>query len=74
MAERSEQDPGDPAPAGGEYEMLNIFGSPTGIRVNLMHGHPFPAAPREYAQPDIIVLPEYLRPDLRSAIWWQESA
>ena len=54
--------------------MLNIFGSPTGIRVNLMHGHPFPAAPREYAQPDIIVLPEYLRPDLRSAIWWQEFA
>jgi hypothetical protein len=26
--------------------MLNIFGSPTGIRVKLMHGHPFPAAPR----------------------------
>ena len=46
MTERSEHDPGEPAPAGGEYEMLNIFGSPTGIRVNLMHGHPFPAAPR----------------------------
>jgi hypothetical protein len=46
MAERSEHDPGDPAPAEGEYEMLNIFGSPTGIRVTLMHGHPFPAAPR----------------------------
>jgi hypothetical protein len=46
MAERSEHDPGEPAPAEGEYEMLNIFGSPTGIRVNLMHGHPFPAAPR----------------------------
>jgi hypothetical protein len=46
MAERSEHDPGDPAPTEGEYEMLNIFGSLTGIRVNLMHGHPFPAAPR----------------------------
>jgi hypothetical protein len=41
MTEPSEHDP-------GEYEMLNIFGSPTGIRINLMHGHPFPAAPRGY--------------------------
>jgi hypothetical protein len=39
MAERSEHDPGDPAPAEGEYEMLNIFGSPTDVRVNLMQGN-----------------------------------
>ena len=28
MAERTEHDPGEPAPAEGIYEMLNIFGSP----------------------------------------------
>jgi hypothetical protein len=46
MAERSEHDPGELAPVGGKYELLGIFGSPTGVRVNVMHGHPFPAAPR----------------------------
>jgi hypothetical protein len=46
MAERPEHDPGELAPVGGEYELLSIFGSPTGVRVSVMHGHPFPAAPR----------------------------
>src|ERR1700722_11384441 len=44
MAERSEHDPGALAPVGGEYELLSVFGSPTGVRVSVMHGHPFPAA------------------------------
>jgi hypothetical protein len=44
MTQRAEHDPGEPAPAEGEYEMLNIFGSSTGIRVNLMHGHPIPGS------------------------------
>jgi hypothetical protein len=29
----------------GTYEELNIFGRPTGIRVNVEHGHPLPSAP-----------------------------
>jgi hypothetical protein len=46
MAERSEHDPGELAvPVAGEYELLSVFGSPTGVRANVMHGHPFPAVP-----------------------------
>jgi hypothetical protein len=45
MAHRLEHSPGDAAPAAGVYEQLNIMGSPTGIRVNLAHGHPMPSAP-----------------------------
>jgi hypothetical protein len=32
-------------PAAGTYEQLNIFGRPTGIRINVEHGHPLPSAP-----------------------------
>jgi hypothetical protein len=42
---RPEHWPGELAPAAGTYEQLNIFGRPTGIRVNVQHGHPLPPAP-----------------------------
>ncbi len=46
MTERPEHAAGEPAPAAGTYEQLNIFGSPTGVRVKMTRGHPLPAAPR----------------------------
>jgi hypothetical protein len=45
LAQRPEHAPGEAAPAAGIYEQLNIFGRPTGIRVNVGHGHPLPSAP-----------------------------
>jgi hypothetical protein len=45
MAQQSEHAPGTPAPTAGIYEQLNVFGSPTRLRVNMMHGHPLPPAP-----------------------------
>jgi hypothetical protein len=38
--------PGEPASVGGIYGRLNIFGSPTGVRVKMMLGHPLPTAAR----------------------------
>ena len=46
MARRLEHAPGEAAPVAGAYEMLNIFGQPTGVRVDVAQGDPFPAAPR----------------------------
>jgi hypothetical protein len=46
MPQRPEHTPGELAPAGGIYELLDIFGSPTGVRIKVEHGYPFPAAPR----------------------------
>lgn len=45
MATRPEHAPGNPAPAGGIYEMLNVLGSPTGIWANVGHGELLPSAP-----------------------------
>jgi hypothetical protein len=45
MAHRPEHAPGDAAPATGIYEQLTVMGSPTGIRVDVAHGHPMPSAP-----------------------------
>ena len=45
MPQRPEHSPGAAAPAAGTYELLNIFGEPTGIRVAVAHGHPMPQAP-----------------------------
>lgn len=45
MAVRPTYPPGHPAPASTIYEQTNIFGSPTGIRVKVAHGHPLPTAP-----------------------------
>jgi hypothetical protein len=44
LAHAPEHAPGEPAPAAGTSEQLNIFGRPTGIRINVAHGHPLPAA------------------------------
>jgi hypothetical protein len=38
IAQRADHAPEDAAPADGTYEQLNIFGRPTGIRVNVVHG------------------------------------
>jgi hypothetical protein len=45
MTQRPVHQPGQPAPAFATYEQMNIFGSPTGIRVTVTHGHPLPEAP-----------------------------
>jgi hypothetical protein len=45
MTQRPEHAAGEPAPAAGIYEQLDIFGSPTGIRAKVMCGHLLPAAP-----------------------------
>jgi hypothetical protein len=37
--------PGQSAPESATYEQMNIFGSPTSIRIKMMHGHPLPEAP-----------------------------
>ena len=39
-----EYQPGDPAPACGEYEALSVLGSPTTYRVRV--GEPLPASSR----------------------------
>jgi hypothetical protein len=45
ISQRPDQHLEMPRPAAGTYEQLNIFGRPTGIRVNVEHGHPPPSAP-----------------------------
>ncbi len=48
MTRRPVHVPGQSAPAPGTYEQINVFGTPTGIRVNVAHGQPLPAAPIGY--------------------------
>ena len=45
MSRRPEHTPGDAAPVTGTYELLNVFGSRTGVRVHVPHGQPLPPAP-----------------------------
>jgi hypothetical protein len=45
MANRPTHDAGQPAPTSATYEQLNMFGTPTGIRVRVRRGHFLPAAP-----------------------------
>ena len=40
MTRRPVHVPGQSAPAPGTYEQINVFGSPTGVRVNVAHGQP----------------------------------
>jgi hypothetical protein len=40
--------PGEFAPEAGTYELLDIFGSPTRLRVTLALGEPLPRAPRGF--------------------------
>jgi hypothetical protein len=39
---------GDSAPATGKYELLNLFGSRTGMTEQVVEGEPLPKAPRGY--------------------------
>jgi hypothetical protein len=48
MTRRPVYVPGQSAPASGTYEQINVFGSPTGIRVDVAHGQPLPAVPVGY--------------------------
>ena len=41
--------PGEPAPATGWYQLLNVVGTPTGVRILIEQGTPAPAAPRGHA-------------------------
>jgi hypothetical protein len=41
---RPEYAPGATAPAAGVYELLNIFGTPVGVRVPLANGETLPGA------------------------------
>jgi hypothetical protein len=45
MARPSVYIPGQSAPASGTYEQINVFGSPTGVRVTVAEGQPLPTAP-----------------------------
>ncbi len=47
--ESSEHKPGDPAPASGRYEELNVFGTPTGRVHHAREGEPLPGAPRSFS-------------------------
>jgi hypothetical protein len=40
--------PGQPAPASGCYELLNVFGTPSGEETIVERGCPTPGAPRGY--------------------------
>ena len=44
MARRPEHDPTDKASAAGNYELLNIFGTPTGETVTVRQGDRLPAS------------------------------
>ena len=43
MPRQPEHDPTDKAPAPGRYELLNIFGTPTGETVTVQEGDRLPA-------------------------------
>jgi hypothetical protein len=45
MAEQSEHNPGEDAPADATYELLNVLGAATGIEIALLRGSQMPAAP-----------------------------
>ena len=40
--------PGQPAPASGCYQLLNVFGTPSGEETIVEQGSPTPGAPRGY--------------------------
>jgi hypothetical protein len=45
---RTEHDPNDDAPASGRYELLNVFGTPTGETAGAGKGERLPRAPVGY--------------------------
>ena len=40
--------PDEPAPATGAYREQNVFGTPTGKRIDVIKGGPMPQAPRGF--------------------------
>src|ERR1700759_1471858 len=48
VPQRPQHHPGDRAPAADTYELLNVFGTPTGTTVDVGEGDPLPRAPRGY--------------------------
>jgi hypothetical protein len=48
MSQELDLKPGAPAPATGTYEKRNVFGTPTGNRINVNNGDPMPPAPRGF--------------------------
>jgi len=44
----TEYQPGDRAPGAGEFEELNVFGTPTGRIVTVAKDDPLPGAPRAF--------------------------
>jgi hypothetical protein len=49
MPERPTHPAGHPAPTSATYEQINVFGSPTGIRIRMSRGHPLPETPIGHA-------------------------
>ena len=48
MLKQREHPPGEAAPETATYEQRNVFGTPTGVRVEVTGGEPLPLAPRGY--------------------------
>jgi hypothetical protein len=49
MADRQEHQPGAHAPVAGQYEELNVFGTPTGKVAHVREGERLPRAPRGFS-------------------------
>ena len=48
MSQCDENEPGHPAPNDGNYEALNVFGTPIGMTKTVRKGEPFPDLPYGY--------------------------
>jgi hypothetical protein len=48
MSQELDLKPSEQAPATGTYEEHNVFGTPTGHRINVSTGDPMPPAPRGF--------------------------
>jgi hypothetical protein len=69
MGATREYQPGEPAPASGEYEQHRVLGSATGVRAAVLAGQRLPPAPRGFTW----VMVDY-RGVAPSRLWrWQPS-
>jgi hypothetical protein len=55
---RSPHASGQPAPVSATYEQMNVFGTPTGVRVRVQRGHPLPDAPIGHEWAVVVEHPE----------------